>query len=99
MKILITIILFTLTISACTKSQSVKATPVNANGKIIAGFGCTVWLIQLDSDTIIQPTNLSYFNIIVKSGQQVSITYQKSSNQLSTCQSGEVVDLLSITDK
>lgn len=98
MKTLITLFMLTLSLLACTKSQSLKVTPVNAKGKIIAGIGCTTWLIQLDNNTIIQPTNLLSFNIIIQSGQQVSLTYQKSNSQLSTCESGEVVDLLSITN-
>ena len=96
---LITFAVFSLTISACTKSQSIKTLTVNANGKIIAGIGCSAWLIQLDNDTIIQPANLSSFNITVQNGQQVSVTYKKSINQLSTCMSGDVVDLISIVDK
>jgi hypothetical protein len=98
-KLFVTIVVFILTIAACTKSQSVRTLAVNADGKIMGSIGCSAWLIQLDNNTIIQPANLSSFNITIRGGQRVNVTYQKSSNQLSTCESGEVVNLISIVDK
>ncbi|MDQ2753001.1 MAG: hypothetical protein M3R72_08260 [Bacteroidota bacterium] len=89
---------FTLSLFACKKSQVLNML-VKADGKIIAGVGCTSWLIELDNSAFIQPTNLSSFNITIHSGQIVSLTYKKSSRQLSTCMTGEVVDLFSITNR
>jgi hypothetical protein len=89
---------FTLSLFACKKSQDTNIL-IKAGGKIIAGVGCTGWLIQLDNGVSIQPTNLPSFSITIHSGQIVSVTYKKSSSQLSTCMTGEVVDLLSITNR
>ena len=91
-------LVFTLSLFACKKSKDTNML-LKADGKIIAGVGCTSWVIQLDDSVFIQPTNLSSFGITFHSGQIVSVTYKKSSSQLSTCMTGEVVDLFSITNR
>ena len=91
-------LVFTLSLFACKKSQDTNML-IKAHGKIIAGAGCTSWLIQLDDSVFIQPTNLSSFSVTLHGGQIVSVTYKKSSSQLSTCMTGEVVDLFSITNR
>ena len=57
--------------------------------------GCG-WIIELDDQTTMEPTNLSEFNISLQDSAQVGVRYLVTDNQNSDCMMGTVVKLLDI---
>ncbi|HYG51717.1 MAG TPA: hypothetical protein VD905_12480 [Flavobacteriales bacterium] len=59
--------------------------------------GCS-WLIQLPNGNLLEPVNLSDFNVTPYEGKKISIRY-KVSDGASICMMGELVKLTSLKEK
>lgn len=88
---------FVLTIISCKKEQNFST----AKGTIVKESvdGC-IWLIKLDNNQLLEPTNLSSFSsVTIQDGQKVNLTYRQSKNTFSICMMGEMVTLLGISNR
>jgi hypothetical protein len=57
--------------------------------------GCG-WIIEIDDQAIVEPSNLNEFNIILKDSARVGIRYHVANNQNSNCMMGTVINILDI---
>ena len=60
--------------------------------------GCGL-VIELENKEILEPSNLSDFNVTLKDGQKVFLDYEVSSGGASICMMGTIVDLKYIADR
>ncbi|MEP6682306.1 MAG: hypothetical protein ABJA35_03560 [Parafilimonas sp.] len=77
----------------------------SGNNNIVNGIiikesvdGCT-YLIKLEDDKLLEPTNLSSFNVTLKDGQLVKFSYKINTTNGSICMMGQIVDLTYIADR
>jgi hypothetical protein len=68
-------------------------------GILIHAMGCNNWLIQSNNNYILQPTNLSSFNVTLKDSQKVKFEYQINAGQFSICQAGKIINLMHISNE
>ncbi len=94
--ILLVILIISLSISGCHKCHLYNL----VDGTIVRKSvdGCT-WLIQLDNNSLLEPTNLNNFKVTVSDGQKVRLSYSENKNQMSICMMGTIVDLDYIADR
>ncbi len=60
--------------------------------------GCS-WMIDLGGNTLLEPTNLDDFQVTIREGQSVRVTYKRNTTHASICMMGTMVDLIYIEDK
>lgn len=95
MKFIFLILFVTVFLFACSKNSN----SFTAKGTIVKESidGCT-WLIRLDNTKILEPTNLSSFNVTIKDGQRVNLKYKLATDKFSICMMGKLVDVINISN-
>ena len=98
-KIYFLVCVITFFYASCSKDSHSSSTNI-VNGIIVKQSvdGCT-WLIKLEDNKLLEPTNLSSFNVTVKDGQLVKFSYKINSTNMSFCMMGQIVDLTYIADR
>lgn len=60
--------------------------------------GCT-WVIQLENDEVLEPTNIKALNYKLIDGKKVWIKYSPLADQASICMVGQIVEIEGIWDR
>ena len=60
--------------------------------------GCT-WVIQLENDEVLEPTNIKTLNYKLIDGKKVWVKYSAVSDQASICMVGQIVNIEGIWDR
>jgi hypothetical protein len=71
--------------------------PKFTKGKLLKGEidGCT-WLIELQDKKILQPSNITKFNIKLKDGKRIRFKYKSLKNVAGFCMMGDMVEITEI---
>jgi len=99
-QLLLIIPLFLLFISA-----SCKKTNPPENGAVKAALydytgldGCS-WVFKLESNEVLEPTNLGQFDFNLTDGKKIWVKYHPAVDQASICMVGQVVDVDAIWNR
>ena len=83
------------------KDKSNQQCPNQVAGTLInmSGLDGCGWMIQLDNQTKLNPTNLDDFTITLKTNKKVNFTYTENKDLMSTCMAGTIIDLICIRNQ
>lgn len=97
--LLIGLIILLSTSISCNKAKLHDSDAVKATLNDFTGLdGCT-WVVKLEDNEVLEPINLSDFNLGLKEGKKVWIKYKPAENMASICMVGQIVEIEGIWDR
>jgi len=60
--------------------------------------GCG-WMVQLENQTKLNPTNLEDFNIKLENNKTINISYSENRDVMDVCMAGTIIDIICISDQ
>ena len=91
-------LVFFLAIS-CNKNEQPGKNAVAATLYDYTGLDGCSWVIKLENGEVLEPTNLSEFNMDIKEGKKIWVTYSPSAQQVSICMVGLKVGINGLWDR
>ena len=86
-------------LAGCNKSSSPATGAVAATLYNYTGIDGCSWVIKLENDMVLEPTNLSDFTIELKEGKKVWLKYTEQNDLVSICMVGPIVRIDSIWER
>lgn len=91
-------------ITSCSLIKNKKSNPQCPNqvsGILVdmSGLDGCGWMIQLENQSKLNPTNLEDFNISLENNKNINFSYSENSDLMNVCMAGTIVDIICITDR
>lgn len=93
------LIVFILIFAGCNKSTSPETGAVAATLFDYTGLDGCSWVIKLENEEVLEPTNLADFTIELKEGKKVWLKYTVQDNLASICMVGPIVKIENIWER